>query len=124
DGQLLWHYPPDPELETGIQKVLGALQKRGFDPFVGRKLYTFAHAAGLQDIQVRVDPYHLYPGRMDEESHRLRALKLDIVKPVAVQVLGGNEAAERLIQRFPDYLLREDTMTYSVPVTVTGTRPA
>jgi ubiquinone/menaquinone biosynthesis C-methylase UbiE len=123
DGQLVWHHPPDPELEIGIQKVLGALQKTGFDPFVGRKLYALAHAAGLQHIEVRIDPYHLYAGRIDEESHRLWALKLDIVKPIAAQVLGGDEAAEWLARRFLEYLQQEDTLTYSVSVTVIGTRP-
>jgi SAM-dependent methyltransferase len=122
DGQLLWHNPPDPELEVGIQKVIGALHKTGFDPFVGRKLYALAHAAGLTNLKVRVDPYHLYAGQMDEETYRLWALKLDIVKPIAAEVLGGLAAAEQLIRRFLDYYLRDDTFTYSVSVTVTGTR--
>ena len=50
-------------------------------------------------IDVRVDGYHLYPGKIDESNERLWELKLDIALPIAEQVLGGREAAEALQAR-------------------------
>lgn len=120
DGQLVWHHPSDEELEADVQRVLVALSTTGFDPFVGRKLFSFARAAGLRDIAVNAESYHLFAGRIDAENLRLWALKLDIALPAAAKALGGTDAAQRLKNRFLDYLQREDTLTYSVVFTVSG----
>ena len=59
DGQMLLHHPIDLEMEADIEMALAALQKTGFDPFVGRKLFCLARNAGLTNIKVEVEPYHL-----------------------------------------------------------------
>jgi len=48
DGQLVNHFPPDPELETGLASAFAALAPTGFDPFVGRKLRHLLCQAGLE----------------------------------------------------------------------------
>ena len=40
DGQLLWHYPEDPAMQRCVESVMTALAPSGFDPFVGRKLFS------------------------------------------------------------------------------------
>src|SRR5438034_4554040 len=40
DGQLLWHYPQNPAVQRTLEKVVAALGATGFDPFVGRKLFS------------------------------------------------------------------------------------
>lgn len=122
DGQLVWHYPPDQELEEGLAAVLQHLSRSGFDPFVGRKLYALARAAGLVDLQVGLEAYHLYAGRIDKHQLQLWETKLDIAARAGRQVL-GKETYARLKQRFLDYLQREDTLTYSVAFTVVGRKP-
>src|ERR1700730_12929326 len=47
DGQLLWHYPEDAEVQQTAEKAVTALAASGFDPFVGRKLFWLAKKAGL-----------------------------------------------------------------------------
>src|SRR5450631_1898489 len=49
DGQMLWHYPEDAELQLGIGKVVAGLEQLGFDPFVGRKLFSLLKSFGLRD---------------------------------------------------------------------------
>jgi SAM-dependent methyltransferase len=124
DGQLVWHYPVDEELQAMIETVLKHMAQTGFDPFIGRKLYSLAVAAGLVDICVEAEPYHFYAGRIDDDNYRLWELKLDIALPIMEHALDGREAAEQLKQRFLDYLRRDDTMTYSTVFTVTGTKAA
>src|SRR5262249_3167034 len=114
DGQLVWHYPPDEELQGDLERVLGWLGRTGFDPLGGRKLSALARAAGLADIETRAESYHLYAGQIDEHPLGLWRLKLDIALPAAAQALGSRGAAARLKERFLDYLRREDTLTYSV----------
>src|SRR5262245_52189101 len=120
DGQLLWHYPPDEELEEMLHRVLGGLLSSGFDPFVGRKLFSLAQTAGLTDIEIEAEAYHLIAGRIDDRNLGLWELKLDIALRAASQVLDGMGEATRLKGRLLEYLRREDTMTYSVLFTVSG----
>jgi hypothetical protein len=75
----LWHYPTDPDLQGPLERILGALDATGFDPFVGRKLYHFAHSAGLTDLHVAVDPYHLIAGTVDAAT--LRQWYLNLISP-------------------------------------------
>jgi ubiquinone/menaquinone biosynthesis C-methylase UbiE len=124
DGQLLWHFPEDPELQQTIERVVSRLATTGFDPFVGRKLFNLCFKAGLVETKVQVEPYHLYAGTIVEEQFDLWQRKLEIAKPQLKKVLGSDEAAVRYSERFLGYLRRPDTLTYSCLFTVLGSKPA
>jgi ubiquinone/menaquinone biosynthesis C-methylase UbiE len=124
DGQLLWHFPEDVDLQAGINKVIAGLRVRGFDPFVGRQLFSLLKATRLEDIRITAESYHLYAGTIDPENLRLWETKLDIVLPVAADILGSAEEAMSLKERFLEYLRRDDTLTYSVVFTAVGTKAA
>src|SRR5206468_5342108 len=72
DGQLLWHYPEDAVVQSTAERVVNALEATGFDPFVGRKLFWLARTAGLQNVEVQVECYHLIAGE-DRKSTRLNS---------------------------------------------------
>jgi len=124
DGQLLWHSPEDPELQQTIERVANRLASTGFDPFVGRKLFNLCFEAGLAEIKVQIDPYHLYAGTIAEDQLDLWQTKLAIAKPQLEKALGSDEAAVKYTERFLGYLRRPDTLTYSCLFTVSGTKPA
>jgi ubiquinone/menaquinone biosynthesis C-methylase UbiE len=123
DGQLLWNYPEDPALQNALATVVTGLSKTGFDAFVGRKLFSLAHKAGLENISVQVECYHLIAGEIQPDILQQWQLKVEIALPQIARVLGSNEAAEDYGQRFIDYLRRPDTLTYSNVFTVTGQKP-
>jgi ubiquinone/menaquinone biosynthesis C-methylase UbiE len=123
DGQLVWHHPVDLQLQSVTKRVLKGLERTGFDPFVGRKLFYLMKKAGLSDVQVHVENYHLFAGRIDDKNYALWEMKLDIAISAAERILASRSSAEELKNRFLDYLLREDTLTYSVIFTVWGTKP-
>lgn len=124
DGQLIWHYPQDTELERQVSATLSVLARTGFDPFAGRKLYHHCYRAGLRHLSSDVQVYHHYAGAIDAENNRLWELKLDIALPAAALALGSEREAQSLKSRFLQYLERPDTFTYSNLVTVTGIRPS
>jgi SAM-dependent methyltransferase len=124
DGQFLWHSPEDPELQQTIERVVSRLASTGFDPFVGRKLFNLCFEAGLAEINVQIDPYHLYAGSIDNEQFALWQTKLEIAKPQLKKVLGSDEAAVKYSEQFLAYLRRPDTLTYSCLFSVLGTKPA
>ena len=120
DGQLLWHYPEDPMVQATVEKVVRALGATGFDPFVGRKLFSLAYKAGLKNINVQAESYHLIAGEAEPAILQQWRLKLDIAGPQLAQLLGGETEAREQSRRFLDYLRRPDTLTYSTVFTVTG----
>lgn len=124
DGQLLWHYPEDPDMQRAVEKVMTALALSGFDPLVGRKLFSLAQNAGLENLNVQVECYHLIAGTVDPLILKQWELKLDIAKSLMTKALGTKAEAEEQIQRFLEYLARPDSLTYSVQFTVTGEKPA
>src|SRR5713101_3018825 len=120
DGQLLWHYPEDPSVQRTLEKVVAALGATGFDPFVGRKLFSLARNAGLTNIDVQVECYHLIAGEADPHILKQWELKLEIARPQLARVLGGELEAQEQSRAFLEYLHRPDTLTYSTVFTVVG----
>jgi ubiquinone/menaquinone biosynthesis C-methylase UbiE len=124
DGQLLWNYPEDPDLQGGIERVLAGLATTGFDPFVGRKLFTLAYRGGLEDVHVQVECYHLIAGEITNDILKQWELKLDIALPQIARILGSEDAAREQAKRLLEYLRRPDTLTYSNVFTVKGRKPS
>jgi ubiquinone/menaquinone biosynthesis C-methylase UbiE len=120
DGQLLWHYPEDPVVQGTAEKVVRALAATGFDPFVGRKLFSLAHRAGLKNVDVQVECYHLIAGEIEPAILEQWELKLEIAGPQLARLLGSESDAREQSRRFLEYLRRPDTLTYSTVFTVTG----
>ena len=121
DGQFVTHHPVDPPLQRAIEAVIARTAGR-FDPYVGRKLYGYARRAGLVDITVTVEPYHLIAGTADPLTLTRWDEKLSILMPLAA-TLFGEEAAQDLIQRLHEYLADPDTLTFSMLFTVSGRVP-
>ena len=120
DGQLLWHYPEDPGVQGTVEKVVRALAATGFDPFVGRKLFSLAHRAGLKNIDVQVECYHLIAGEIEPAILKQWELKLEIAGAQLAHLLGSEREAREQSRKFLEYLRRPDTLTYSTVFTVTG----
>jgi SAM-dependent methyltransferase len=123
DGQLLWHYPEDAAVQSSVSKVVTALASTGFDPFVGRKLFWLAREAGLENVNVQVECYHLIAGEIDPGVLQKWELKLEIARPQMTRIFGNESKAKEHERRFLNYLKRPDTLTYSTVFTVTGEKP-
>ncbi|MEE8388543.1 MAG: methyltransferase domain-containing protein [Acidiferrobacterales bacterium] len=123
DGQLVTNWPIDDSLASRIVKIAEVLTNTGFDPFVGRKLFSMATASGLKNIKVSVEPYHLIAGTATTEQRSQWELKLDIAHPLIAKALGNEEEASLFIGQYLEYLDDPNTFTYSNIVTVVGTKP-
>jgi SAM-dependent methyltransferase len=121
DAQLVTHYPRCERLEELLAEFLAGVDGR-LDVFVGRKLFGLAREAGLVDLEVRAEAYHLIAGAADPVIMSAWQLKLDIALPSAAQVLGEAKADE-LCRLFLAYLADPGTLTYSTVFTVSGRVP-
>jgi SAM-dependent methyltransferase len=124
DGQLIWHFPEDPNLQADTEHVLSHLAAGGFDPLVGRKLFSFCLGASLKGVRVHVDPYHLYAGSINEKELANWKAKLEIAQAQIKVALGSNKAAQDFSDRFLAYLGNPETLTYSCLFTVTANKPS
>lgn len=67
DQNCMNHYGMSERLEMTFQKLAESqMVKNNFDPFVGRKLSTYLHDLGFQDVQVDVRMHHLVFGELSD----------------------------------------------------------
>lgn len=120
DGNHLYRYPLDEEWERILEKLLGQMQKTGFDAFVGRKLYSMFKKIGFQDIQVNILPYYLIAGGADPTTLRVWEMKMQILAETFEKIFGSAQKARDLSDRFIEDLRNEDVLFYNFLFLVQG----
>jgi ubiquinone/menaquinone biosynthesis C-methylase UbiE len=121
DGQLLSHYPEKNDLQVQIEHISRIISvNQGFDPYVGRKLYSFFKRAGLNKIKIKFGEYHKIAGKIDQKNYDLWEAKLAIALPELVWALGSEQKANQLKDDYLNFLLDENTFTFSNMMTVYG----
>lgn len=123
DGQLLWHHPEPQWLQAALSTILHALATTGFDPMVGRKLFSLMRQHAFESIDVQLAPYHLIAGAATRRQLSEWHHKLQIATPKISTILGDLNLAASLISEFMEFLSNPDTLTYSVQFTVLGSKP-
>ena len=69
DHNCLNHYGLSHNLESALHGAMHALEeKSNFDPYVGRKLYSFLYDLKFEDIEVNLTAHHLIYGRLKERD--------------------------------------------------------
>jgi ubiquinone/menaquinone biosynthesis C-methylase UbiE len=80
DCNALNHYEPPERLEKTIQSLMDVLQReKNFDPYAGRKLYSFLYDLDYQDIDADVAAHHLIFGRLKDEDAANWMKKVEII---------------------------------------------
>ena len=122
DGNCLFHYPIDSELEKGLLKVTQLLSHAGFDSWVGRKLYHYYREVGFSDIKVAVMPYHVIAGEPTERERRNWHEKIETIRNKLTNVFPDRRQLDRLADGFRSLIDSPDTFTYSSLIIVIGTK--
>jgi SAM-dependent methyltransferase len=64
DHNCLGHYDLPPEMEATLVKLMKATEKLNFDPYCGRKLYSYLYDLGFHDISMDLMAHHLIYGKL------------------------------------------------------------
>lgn len=120
DGNCLFHYPIDPHLEAGLQKICRILAATGFDPWVGRKLYHYYRQVGFQDIRAFVTPHHVIAGEPREDERRNWHEKIDTIHAKLTGVYDDQQELDDLAEAFKGFIDSPETFTYSSLIIVVG----
>ena len=67
DYNCLSHFGHSPRMERAVAAIMKNIEeKENFDPYVGRKLYSFLYDLGYQEIDVKVEAHHQIFGELKE----------------------------------------------------------
>ncbi len=115
EGNCVWHHGMQPELRAGLDEVIGDLRQTGFDPHVGRRLPTLAREAGLVQLRHDIEPYHRIIGRPDDRAaeawqRKIRGIQANYVG----NLFPDKQHLAWVFDAYLEFLLREDTMTWSL----------
>jgi ubiquinone/menaquinone biosynthesis C-methylase UbiE len=101
-----------PEISTELKEALNTLNSEtGFDPNIGRKLYSIGRLAGFSFLTVETEMYHTFFGKIDDFNYDLWALKLDIAGKNLKPMLA--EKAEKLKSEMLESLQNENSIMFS-----------
>ncbi len=120
DGNCLFHYPIDPRLEAGIQKVMSLLASTGFDPWVGRKLYHFCRTVGFSEIEAHMVPHHLIAGIPCERDRDNWHRKIDTLHEKLLPVFPDKDELSWIAGSFKRMIDSPDTFTYGPMIMIVG----
>ena len=67
DHNCLSHYGLSPRLEKSLFGIMSFIEKHAnFDPYAGRKLYSYLYDLEYEQMDVRIDPHHCIFGELKE----------------------------------------------------------
>jgi len=107
DYNCMNHYSINPRLEKTIAELMKQLQlKADFDPFVGRKLYTYLYDLDFEEIDVQLAAHHLTFGTMKTSDAFNWKVKMEVISRKLSEVMqdyeGGYSQFEKDFQEFID----------------------
>ncbi len=79
DHNSMSHYGASAALEKALYEIMKELEtKRNFDPFAGRKLYSYLYDLGFEDIDTRLSAHHLIFGKLNETDEFNWTQKIEV----------------------------------------------
>jgi SAM-dependent methyltransferase len=79
DYNSLTHYELAPDLATALSNAVRHLQEHcNWDPYMGRRLYSYLYDLGMSDIRVDLEAHHLFHGPIDALSEMNWTQKLNV----------------------------------------------
>ncbi len=125
DYNALTHYELPERLERTIHSIMRILQKeKNFDPYAGRKLYSFLYDLGYQDINVDVTAHHLIFGRLKDEDAANWIKKVEVIsKKINFSFEEYNGNYEAFQKEFMAFFYNPKRFTYTPMILCKGIKP-
>lgn len=125
DNNCLNHYPLPDGMEAIILKLMERLETDyNFDPYAGRKLYSYLYDLNFKEIQVQLLPHHLIYGELRPEDHFNWILKLKVTSQKAKDLFeeypGGHDA---FFADFSKFFHDPRRFTYTSLIMAKGIKP-
>jgi SAM-dependent methyltransferase len=123
DYNCLSHFGHSPRMERAVAAIMKNIeQKENFDPYVGRKLYSFLYDLGYQDIDVKVEAHHQIFGALKETDDFNWTKKVE----VAARHYSFDEyqgGFEEFREEFTEFFASPRRFTYTPLISCRGRKP-
>lgn len=125
DHNCLNHYELSPRLEKTLFKVVKILEeKANFDPYMGRKLYSFLYDLGFIDIDVTVSAHHLIFGELKEKDAFNWLKKIEIIsKKINFEFEEYEDGYDGFLREFKEFFFSPKRFTYTPIILCRGKKP-
>ena len=125
DHNCLCHFGLSERLEKTITEIMRVVEERtDFDPYVGRKLYSFLYDLNYEEIDVKMTPHHLIFGDLGFVDSFNWTKKVQ----VAVKQLGFNfkdydGGYDEFYNEFSSFFANPRRFTYTPLISCRGRKP-
>lgn len=125
DYNCLNHYGLSKRLENTLFKAIKLLEeKANFDPYVGRKLYSFLYDLGYTDIGVQIRAHHLIYGEIKEKDAFNWLKKIEVIsKKIDFDFSEYEEGYQGFLKEFKEFFANPRRFTYTPIILCRGKKP-
>lgn len=125
DHNCLNHFGLSSRMESAIIGIMSSLEKHhDFDPYTGRKLYSFLYDLGLEDICVDMGFHHLIYGELNEVDSYNWTRKVEVAARNSGypfhEYSGG---FEEFLEEFKTFFSDPRRFTYTPLIACRGRKP-
>jgi len=125
DYNCLNHFGLSPRLERTIFAIMNYLEeKSNFDPYVGRKLYSFLYDLGYRDINMDVAAHHLIFGELKDIDAFNWMKKFEVIsKKINFNYEEYEGGYEEFLGEFNRFFVNPRRFTYTPVICCRGRKP-
>lgn len=125
DYNCLTHFGLSARLENAINGILGNLEKdHDFDPYMGRKLYSYLYDLGFRDISVDVGMHHLIYGELNEVDAYNWTKKVEIAAKNSGYCFDEYDGGyDEFVEEFKMFFADKRRFTYTPIISCKGCKP-
>ncbi|MBN8556014.1 MAG: methyltransferase domain-containing protein [Deltaproteobacteria bacterium] len=124
DYNCMSHFPLAPHLEQQLNQIISELQRlKLWDPYAGRKLFSYFNEAGVKDIKVHLLPHHLIYGESQRRDIDNWVAKMEMIKELSSKgMLKFNFDLDSFKNEFFAFFENPSRFSYSPLILVEGVK--
>jgi SAM-dependent methyltransferase len=125
DYNCLSHFGQSARLDRAIAASIKVLEEKGnFDPYVGRKLYSFLYDLGYRDIEVKVEAHHQIFGEVKHADYFNWTKKVEVIGRNSGLSFDEYEGGfEEFQEEFRTFFADPRRFTYTPLISCRGRKP-
>ena len=125
DYNCLTHYGLPKRLESAIQGIKRTLEKKAdFDPYAGRKLYSYLYDMEYEKIDITLEAHHLIFGELNEVDAFNWTKKVEVGGKLSGYPFDGYEGGyEEFFEEFKIIFSHPRRFTYTPIILCRGEKP-
>lgn len=125
DYNCLTHFELPPRMEQMLLRLSRKVEvEYNYDPYVGRKLYSFLYDLGYEEIEIDVRPHHLLYGTVDESDMFNWVKKVETATNIGRELFDNYPGQkDGFFEEFRRFFKDPRRFTYTPLIMCKGTKP-